>query len=299
MKVLFAGSSGFIGGELIPVLRERGHEVVRLVRSEKKMLDDTLLWDPEHRELDLEDFEGFDVVINLAGENIASGRWTQEKKKKIRESRVFGTHMLSELFARVKTPPKLFLNASATGYYGDRGEEVLDEGSPSGKGFLADVCKQWEEATLPAKEKGIRVVNLRFGVVFFPTGGALAKMLTPFKLGLGGVIGTGKQYISWISMDDLIGVVLHVIGEGSLRGPVNVVTPHPVTNRELTKKLGKVLKRPTILPMPAFAARLIMGEMAEETVLSSTRVLPKVLVQSGYSFLFPKLESALRHMLEK
>lgn len=299
MKILVTGSSGLVGSELVSALKDRGHQIVRLVRSESLLSDDTLLWDPEHYELNLEDFEGFDIVINLAGENIASGRWTPSKKKKIRESRVLGTHMLSELLARLSVPPKLFINASAIGYYGNRDNELLVENSPSGEGFLAEVCKKWEEATEPASESGIRVVVLRIGVVLSAAGGVLGKVLLPFKLGLGGVIGTGEQYFSWIAIDDLIGIILHVISNESIEGPVNSVAPNPVTNREFTKTLGKILCRPTILPMPAYVAKIVMGEMAEETALSSALVVPKKLENSDYNFLYPDLESALKHVLEK
>lgn len=299
MKILVSGSSGLIGSELIPCLKDREHHVVRLVRSDSQLAEDRILWDPEHQELNPEDFEGFDVVINLAGENIATGRWTPEKKKKIRDSRVLGTHMLCELLARLESPPKLLINASAIGYYGNQGDKVVNEDSPQGEGFLADVCKKWEDATEPAEQKGIRVVKLRIGVVLTPKGGALGKMLIPFKMGLGGVAGSGRQYFSWISMDDLMGVFLHVIGNDSIDGPLNAVTPNPVMNRELTKTLGRVLRRPTIFPLPAFIARFVMGEMADETVLSSCRVSPEVLKRSGYSFIYPELEIALRHMLEK
>ncbi|MFQ5729310.1 MAG: TIGR01777 family oxidoreductase [Waddliaceae bacterium] len=300
MKILISGSSGLIGSELVPCLRDRAHEVIRLVRSEQQLSGDTLLWDPEHREINLEDFEGFDTVINLAGENIATGKWTPEKKNKIYDSRVLGTHMLSELLARLEAPPKLLINASAIGFYGTRGSKILREDALPGKGFLAEVCKKWEEATEPAVQKRIRVVRFRLGVVLTPKGGALAKMLFPFRMGLGGVIGSGRQYFSWISMDDLMGIFLHVINDESIHGPLNVVSPNSVTNRVMTKTLGRVLKRPTLLPFPAFIARLLMGkEMADSTVLSSTRVFPEGLEQSGYSFLYPDLKSALKHMLEE
>jgi uncharacterized protein len=297
MKILMTGTSGLIGSHLLSCFKERGHEVVRVVRHESQLSDDTILWDPKHRELRLEEFEGFDVVVNLAGENISSGRWTDEKKQKIRDSRVIGTHMLAELLVRLQNPPQLFISASAVGFYGDRGEERLTETSPEGEGFLSEVCQKWEEATLPAKNAGIRVVNLRFGIVLASEGGALARMLLPFKMGLGGVIGTGKQYMSWIAIDDLVGIVLHVMNDPSIQGPVNTVSPDPVTNYTFTKVLGRVLSRPTIFPLPAFIARLILGEMADELLLSSVRAVPEVLHKTGYSFLYPDLKSALRHVL--
>lgn len=298
MKVLISGSSGLVGSELVKALKNRGHEVVRLVRSEKQMGQGTLLWDPEHRELDPQNFEGFDAVVHLAGENISSGRWTNEKKRKIKDSRVLSTHMLSELMARLESPPKVHINASAIGYYGDTGDEVVDESSPPGEGFLAEVCQKWEAATRPSEQRGIRVVKLRIGVVLSKEGGALGKMLVPFKLGLGGVVGSGDQYMSWISIDDLVGVFLHVLGNSSIQGPVNAVAPHPVTNRKFTKTLGGVLKRPTIFPLPAFAARFIFGEMADALLLSSSRVAPEKLLETGYSFLYPDLSDALKHLLE-
>lgn len=299
MKILISGSTGLIGSALTSCFKERGYEVVRLVRSEALMGDNTILWDPEHRELKLEQFEGFDVVVNLAGENISSGRWSDKKKQKIRDSRVFGTHMLAELLARLQTPPKVFISASAIGYYGNRGDEIMTEESPAGKGFLSEVCQKWEEAANAAKNAGIRVVKLRIGVVLSTKGGALQKMLTPFKLGLGGIIGSGKQYMSWIAIDDVVGAVLYSINTDSLKGPVNAVSPQPETNYRFTKTLGKVLKRPTIFPLPAFVARFMLGEMADELLLSSTRVEPKSLIDSGYSFLYPELKHALKHLLEK
>ncbi len=298
MKFLVTGSSGLIGSDLVAALKDRGHQVIRLVRSEDQLSDNRLLWDPEHHELNMADFEGFDVVINLAGENIASGLWTEAKKKKIRDSRVLTTHMLCELLAMLNKPPKILINASAVGYYGDRGDEILDENSLPGTGFLAEVCQKWEEATKPASDKGIRVILLRFGAILSIKGGVLGKMRLPFKLGLGGVIGSGKQYMSWISIDDLIGVVLHVISNDSLSGPVNTVTPEPVTNKEFTKTLGKTLNRPTILPVPAFAVKLIFGEMGDELLLSSTKAVPSKLEASDYTFLYPDLASALKHLLE-
>ncbi len=298
MKILITGSTGLVGSELVLAMRDRGHQVIRLVRQEDQAGEGCILWDPEHHEIDIADFEGFDAVINLAGENISTGRWTPEKKKKILNSRVIGTHMLSELLRMLSSPPKVFISASAIGIYGNRGDEVLDESSPPGAGFLAEVCKKWEEAARPAQEKGIRVLLMRMGVVLSEKGGALGKMLLPFKLGAGGVIGSGNQYTSWISIDDLIGAFLHVMSNESLSGPVNVVAPQPVTNRAFTKALGKILSRPTILPLPAFAAKMIFGEMAEELLLSSTRALPKKLQDSGYSFLYPDLASALKHLLE-
>jgi uncharacterized protein (TIGR01777 family) len=299
MKILITGTSGFIGTELLSYLRGRGHEVRRVVRSERQMKEDTVLWDPPHHELIPSDFEGFDVLINLAGENIMGGRWNLEKKRRIKQSRVMGTRLLCELISRLQSPPRLLISASATGFYGNRMDEIVSEDSLPGKGFLAEVCQKWEKATEPAVMKGLKVVKLRIGLVLSLKGGALGKMLIPFKLGLGGTIGSGKQWISWISMDDLMGVFLHIIGHSEIQGAVNAVTPNPVTNMVMTKILGRALRRPTLFSMPTFAMRLIFGEMADEMFLSSTRAIPNILVQTGYSFLYPELEEAFNHMLGK
>jgi len=294
MKILVSGSTGLVGCALVPFLTQHGHLVTRLVRSKEQP---GILWNPAGGLISSTPFEGFDAMIHLAGENIASGRWTDEKKKLIRDSRVRGTQLLSETLARLKQPPQTFISASAVGYYGDRGNEILNEERPPGKGFLADVCRGWETATAPATQKGIRVVNMRFGMILSPAGGALAKMLLPFKMGMGGKIGSGNQYMSWIALDDVLGAISHVLTTLSLRGPVNVVAPRVVTNREYTKTLGRVLSRPTILPMPALVAKLAFGEMADDLLLSSQRVEPTALFKNNYNFRFPNLEGALRHLL--
>lgn len=293
MKVLISGSSGLIGLALVRALEENEHEVVRLVRTNDPMLKGCLCWDPQHVEVDPKKFEGYDALINLAGENIASGRWTPDKKRKIRDSRVLGTRMLSELIAHLDKPPKLLINASAIGYYGNRDDEVLHEGSPPGEGFLSKVCQEWEGATEAAEVRGIRVIKLRTGMVLSSKGGALQKMLIPFRLGLGGIIGSGKQYMSWIHLDDVVGIILHVMEKEIVQGPVNVVAPEAVTNYTFTKTYGKVLHRPTIFPLPAFFARLMLGEMADELLLASTRVSPDVLLNSHYAFKHPSLDEAL------
>ncbi|MBI3326698.1 MAG: TIGR01777 family protein [Nitrospinae bacterium] len=298
MNVLITGASGFIGSALIPVLVSGGHRVTRLVRAQPRLGHAEVHWDPEVGTVDTAGLEGMDAVVHLAGENLAAGRWTAARKVRIRGSRVKGTQVLCEALARLAQPPSVLICASAIGYYGERGEEVLREESPPGLGFLAEVCRAWEAAAAPAVQRGIRVVHLRNGVVLSPAGGALAKMLTPFKMGIGGKLGSGRQYISWIALDDMVGVVSHVLATATLQGPVNAVAPHPVTNREFTTTLGRVLSRPTLLPMPAFAARLAFGEMADELLLASTRVEPARLLASGYQFRYPQLEGALRHMLE-
>jgi uncharacterized protein (TIGR01777 family) len=300
MKVLISGSTGLVGSELCSALTASGHEIARLVRESPQSRQPEVTWHPAKGEIDLKGLEGFDGVVHLAGENIAGGRWTAAMKQRIRDSRVQGTRLLCESLAKLEHKPRVLVCASAIGVYGSRGDEVLDESSPPGGDlFLVDVCKAWESACEPALAAGIRVVNLRFGVILSPKGGALAKMLLPFKLGGGGAIGDGKQWMSWIALDDAAGAIQHCLATDSLSGPVNAVTPNPVTNHEYTKTLGKVLRRPTILPMPAFAARLAFGQMADELLLSSARVLPGKLQSTSYHFRHSELESALRHMLGK
>jgi hypothetical protein len=299
MKILVTGSTGLVGSALLPFLKSQGHEVFRLVRSQAKAGPSEIYWDPEQGIDDTARLEGLDGVVHLAGENISEGRWTEEKKARIRDSRVRGTRSLSEALARLAQPPRVLISASAIGYYGNRGEEIMREESAPGSDFLARVCREWEAATEPAAQKGIRVVMLRFGVIFSGKGGALAKMLTPFKLGVGGKLGSGRQYMSWITLDDVIGVINHALVNENLRGPVNVVAPNAVTNYDFTKTLGRVLSRPTLFPVPAFAIRLAFGEMGDAALLSSTRVEPARLKESGYTFQHPELESALRQMLKK
>lgn len=297
MKILVTGSSGLIGSALVPFLTTGGHDVIRLVRDGTPARPGTVAWDPEHDTIDAAGLEGLDAVVHLAGENIAAGRWTPARKARIYSSRVDGTRVLVDALTRLTRPPKVLVAASAIGYFGHRDRDVVDEDSASGGGFLADVVREWEAATAPAAQAGIRVVNLRFGVVLSAAGGALATMLPPFRLGLGGPIGGGEQYVSWIAIDDAIGAVLHALATADLSGPVNAVAPNPVTNRELAATLGRVLSRPAIVPLPAFAVKLLFGEMGEELLLSSTRVEPERLKQSHYEFRFPELEGALRHLL--
>ena len=295
MKIALAGASGLVGTALIPALEAQGHEVTRLVRTAPRAGE--IEWHPNKDEVSAASLEGFDIIINLAGENIAGGRWTDEQKRKIRDSRVNGTHLLTEAIAKIERKPRAFVCASATGIYGDRGDEVLDEQSESAGGFLAGVCREWEMACDLAVKAGVRVVNLRFGPILAREGGMLSKLLTPFKMGMGGKVGSGKQFISWISLEDAINAIVLAINDESIRGPLNVVSPNPVTNEEFTKTLGHVLNRPTALAMPAFAARLAFGEMADEMLLVSQRVMPKRLNAAGFEFKYPGLESALRHYL--
>jgi uncharacterized protein len=299
MKILISGASGLVGRALVPHLTKGGHQVVRLVRARPAAGEAAVFWDPDTGTLDPAALEGFDTVIHLSGESIASGRWTEAKKARIRDSRVKSTALLAGRIERLSRPPGVLLCASAIGYYGDRGDEVLKEDSPRGKDFLAGVCQAWEAASDPAARIGVRVVRHRFGVILSPNGGALAKMLLPFKLGLGGRIGDGRQSMSWITIDDVVGAIDHALATKLLRGPVNTVGPNPVTNAEFTATLGRVLHRPTIFPMPAFAARLAFGEMADALLLSSQRVVPERLMTSGYRFRYPDLEAALRHLLAR
>lgn len=297
MKILISGASGLIGSHLMPLLTSQGHQVIRLVRTKPAANADDVWWDQRHQRIDTEAMQGVDAVIHLAGESIVGARWTQAKKNRIYHSRIDGTKLLSQALASMENPPKTFICASAIGYYGDRGETVLTEDSESGSGFLADVCRDWEAATQPAIDKGLRVVNVRIGVVLTPEGGALKMMLLPFKMGVGGVVSSGEQFMSWITLDDLIGAIYHCLMTESLSGPVNLTGPNPATNREFTKTLGRVLSRPTPFPVPGFAAKLALGEMADEMALASIRVLPQKLLQTGYAFRHPDLEPALRHIL--
>jgi hypothetical protein len=299
MRILVTGSTGLVGSALVPFFTGGGHQVTRLGRSMTGAPASDLTWDPGAGRLDSAGLEGFDAVVHLAGENIGTGRWTAAKKDRIRRSRVEGTRLLCESLSRLTRPPRTLVCASAIGYYGSRGDEILKEESAPGKDFLAEVCRAWEKASAPAAAKGIRVVHLRFGVILSPRGGALTRMLLPFRLGAGGVIGSGSQHMSWISLDDAVGAVHHALDAEGLSGPVNAVAPKPVTNREFTRTLGTVLSRPTIFPVPAFAARLAFGEMADALLLSSARVEPARLLATGYRFRHPDLEAALRQMLGK
>ncbi len=297
MNVAVTGSSGLIGSALVPFLTTGGHRVFRVVRGVVPGAD-CIRWDPAGTGVrDAALLEGLDAVVHLAGENIGAGRWTERRKGEIRRSRVEGTRRLVEAFGKLTRPPKVLVVASAIGFYGDRGGEALTEESPPGGDFLAQVCREWEAAAAEAAKLGMRVVSPRFGVVLSPAGGALQKLLLPFRLGAGGRVGSGEQYWSWIVQDDVVAVIQHAVVTEALAGPVNAVAPTPVTNAEFTRVLARVLRRPAIVPLPAFAARLMLGEMADALLLASARVVPKRLQETGYAFRYPELEGALRHLL--
>ncbi len=299
LRVLVSGASGLIGAALVSSLKASGAQITRLTRDGSSTAssvggEQQIPWNPE-RPIAPETLSGFDAVIHLAGENIV-GRWTAAKKAKIRKSRVDGTRNLAEALVRASQKPQVFVCSSATGYYGDRGDEILKEESAPGQGFLPEVCQEWEQATSAAANAGIRTVQIRTGIVLSPQGGALAKVLPAFRLGVGGRVGDGRQWMSWIDIDDLVGAVHHILGT-DLEGPVNMVAPRPVTNEEFTKTLARVLSRPAIFPVPAFVVRTIFGQMGREALLASQRVEPAKLVMSGYPFRFSELRSSLKNVL--
>lgn len=298
MNILISGASGFVGSALVPALESAGHSVRRLVRQRPQAGSPDVHWDPMGTFDPVGGIEGFDAVVHLAGESVAA-RWTRTRKTRILNSRKVGTLTLASAAARSKKPPKVVVSASAVGYYGNRGDEVLTEESTSGADFLADVARQWEAALAPATKAGIRTVMLRIGFVLSPRGGGLARMLPPFRMGLGGRLGSGRQWMSWISLPDVVGAIQHALAADSLWGPVNAVAPHPVTNAEFTRTLGRILGCPTIFPMPGFAARLAFGEMADALLLASQRVQPVKLQSSGFQFRHPELEGALRELLSR
>jgi len=296
MNILITGSTGLVGSSLLHSLSQKRCRILQLVRK-KPVSENQVYWNPALSTIDTKGLKGVDAVVHLAGESITGGRWTEEKKHRIRESRIRGTRLLSEALASLDTPPRVFVSASAIGYYGNRGDELIDEASRPGTGFLAEVCRQWEKETEPASALGIRVVNLRIGIVLSGMGGALNSMLPFFKMGFGGIIGNGRQYLSWIALKDLVGIIEYAIQSESLQGPVNAVSPNPTSNRTFTKTLGKVLSRPTILWMPRFAARVVFGEMADALLLASTRVIPVRLKETAFQFQFESLEEALNQTL--
>ncbi len=297
MRVAVTGASGLLGSALVPFLRDRGHAVVRLVRRPATGTDE-VRWDPAAATLDAAALESIDAAVNLSGESLAEGRWTEARKARLRASRVGPTRVLAETLARLTPRPTALVSVSAIGYYGDRGDAWLTEGEPPGGDFLARLTADWEKAAEPAAAAGIRVVHPRLGVVLSPAGGALGKMLLPFRAGVGGVLGPGTQYMSWVAIDDVLEALRHLLERDDLAGPLNVAAPEPVTNKTFTKTLGRVLGRPTLTWVPALALRLAYGEMADATILSSMRVRPERLLASGYRFRYPTLESALRHVVQ-
>jgi uncharacterized protein (TIGR01777 family) len=298
LTVLITGASGLMGRALTPFLETQGHRVLQLVRRPPATATE-IFWDPGKGKLDARQLEGIDAVVHLAGENIAEGRWTTARRAALRESRLAGTRTLVAALGQMHRRPGVLLSASALGIYGDSGQEIMTEESRSGEGFLAALCRDWEAELSPARMAGMRSVALRMGLVLTPAGGALAKMLPAFRAGVGGRLGSGCQWLGWIAMDDLLGAVHHVLHNPECDGPVNVVAPGAVTNADFTTTLGRVLRRPVMLPVPALALRALFGDMADEALLASTRAVPAQLQRSGYAFRFPELEPALRHVLGK
>ena len=296
MKIAVSGATGLVGSAFCKTATDAGHQIIPIVRK-KSENPNSIFWDPNTGEIDRNHLAEAEAVVHLAADNIAGGRWNSAKKKRIRDSRVRGTKLISDTLASLEDGPRTFICASAIEFYGSRGNEELTVEDSSGSGFLADVCNDWEAACTSAVDAGIRTVNLRIGVVLSKNGGALQKMLLPFNMGVGGIVGSGKQYWSWIAIDDLADIIQHAVESPDLSGPVNAVAPTASTNLEFTKVLGKVLNRPTIVPMPGFAAKLVLGEMATELLLSSARVKPMKLEASGYTHRFPELEQAFRHVL--
>lgn len=299
LRILVTGATGLLGTQLCAFLGTAGHQVHRLVRGPARSPLD-ISWDPASPStsgsIDAARLEGFDAVIHLAGENVGAGRWTRARKERIRQSRAQGTQLLAETLARLARPPAVLASASAVGIYGLCGDEGVTEDAPPGSDFLAEVCQAWEAATEPARQRGIRVVNARLGVVLTPRGGALTKMLPAFRLGLGGPIGSGRQVMSWVTQDDALYALHRALFDKRLAGPVNVVAPEAVTNAEFAHTLGAVLRRPAVLPLPALVVRLLFGEMGETLLLGGTRVLPERLRETGFTFSQPTLEGALREL---
>jgi uncharacterized protein (TIGR01777 family) len=297
MNILLTGSTGLIGTALTRHLQTLGHNIYPLYRNPS--IEKSHYWNPEEDQIHLDDEIKLDTVIHLAGENIADSRWSQKKKDSILNSRVHGTRLLAETISQLEHRPELFISGSAIGYYGDTGDNIVDEDSPRGTGFLSDVATQWEAATQAAEDAGIRTIHMRTGIVLSPQGGVLQKMLFPFSMGLGGVVGNGQQYMSWISIDDVVGVIDTMLVNNEMTGPYNLVAPNPVTNYRFTKSLGKVLRRPTVSPLPAFIARMMFGEMADALLLSSSRVATSRLKSAGYTFTDRDLTETLSRLLDK
>ena len=294
LTVAITGSSGFLGRNLRHFLTTGGHRVLRLVRSRAKTGDGAVYWNPERGTVDHAGLEGVDAIVHLAGEPLVGVRWTEAKKREIMRSRRDGTEWIAHTAARLSPPPRVLVCASAVGYYGDRGDEILTEECPAGRGFLAEVCTAWEKAAAPARRAGIRVVHLRQGVALSPDGGALQLMLPAFRAGAGGRLGSGRQYMPWIGLDDTLGLILHAIATPDVRGPMNVTAPLPVTNATFTSALGRVLRRPTFVPVPSLAVSALLGEMGRAVLLGGQRALPAKAEKTGYEFLHPSIDEALR-----
>lgn len=297
LRVAVTGSSGLIGSALGDFLSTGGHEVLPIVRRKPRRERGEIYWDPMERRIEGQRLEGVDAVVHLAGESLSRGRWNPARKKAIWQSRIVGTRLLATALNRLRRPPSVFVSSSAIGYYGNRGAERLTEASRPGKGFLADLCREWESEAAKAGRCGARIVQLRTGLVLSPAGGALGTMLLPFKMGIGGRLGTGRQYVSWIDHDDLVALVFHAITNASLRGPVNATAPHPVPNATFTTILGRVLRRPTLLPVPSLAVKGAFGEMGTALLLEGARVVPAAAARNGFRFDFEGLEESLVHQL--
>ena len=298
MKILITGASGLVGGELIKALEPKGHKIYRLSRSAPATEFD-IQWDAYEgfEKTESEKLEGMDAVVHLAGENVAGGSWTEERKARIRDSRVKGTRTLVKAMAGLKNPPKLFLGASAVGFYGNRRNEIVTEESEAGENFLAETCVEWEAETTKAKAFADRVVIPRIGIVLSKDGGALEKMLTPFRYGVGGTVGSGEQWMSWIAIDDLVDILVYSIENEEVTGVFNATAPNPVQNKDFTASLAAAVSRPAFIPIPSFGVKLIFGEMGESLLLEGCRVIPRKLEQLGYKFKFPYLEPALEHVI--
>lgn len=297
-SVAIGGASGFLGRHLAAFLSAGGHRVLRLVRR-RAQADDEVAWSPQDGGVEAAKLDGVDAIVNLAGENIGEGRWSDERKRRIRDSRVQSTDTLARAIASMERPPRVFVSASAVGYYGDGDQAALDEGAPAGRDFLADVAAAWEAAAAPARSRGVRVVHPRLGTVLHPQGGVLAKLLPPFQAGLGGRVGSGEQILSWIAMDDALAAFLRVLTDESFEGPVNFTSPEPVSNGELARTLGELLNRPAMLPLPAVAVDLFFGEMGRTLLLQGARVVPGKLARAGFGFAFGRLHDALTMLLGK
>ena len=295
MNILITGASGLIGTELTPYLQKQGHQVMKLTRNQT----DDMYWRPEENIIHLPVDMHIDTVIHLAGENIAEGRWNKQKKQRIRSSRVEATALLARTISALEPKPKIMLSASGIGFYGDRGDRIITESDPAGVGFLADVSREWEAATRAAETTGIRVVHMRIAPVLSPNGGMLKRMLPAFRLGLGATLGSGKQYMSWITIDDVVRAMDFLLQTETLEGPVNLCTPHPVSNREFTKTLGRILHRPAVFRIPHPILKILFGELADKELVASSRAIPDRLIKSGFKFEYPELEKGLHHLLGK